>query len=103
MGAEELEDDETVTSGDSSLDASDEFLRAVADAPPLEPVQRAPDEDPSRIGPFEIVAKLGRGGMGIVYRARDDKLRRFVALKVLPADFSADPQRRRRFLREAHL
>jgi serine/threonine-protein kinase len=54
-----------------------------------------------RLGHFQIVAKLGQGGMGVVYRAVDEKLRRTVALKLMPADFARDPERRRRFLREA--
>jgi len=55
----------------------------------------------SRIGHFEIVAALGAGGMGEVYRARDTKLDRDVALKLLPDTFAADPERLRRFEREA--
>jgi eukaryotic-like serine/threonine-protein kinase len=50
---------------------------------------------------FRIVEKLGEGGMGVVYRATDEKLRRSVALKVLPDSFAQDADRRRRFLREA--
>jgi tetratricopeptide (TPR) repeat protein len=53
------------------------------------------------LGQFRIVAKLGQGGMGVVYRATDERLRRTVALKVLPPGFAADPARRDRFLREA--
>ncbi len=55
-----------------------------------------------RLGPYEIVGPLGAGGMGEVYRARDTRLRRDVALKILPAEVSADPSRRARFEQEAH-
>ncbi len=57
----------------------------------------------SRLGPYEVLAPLGAGGMGEVYRARDSKLRREVAVKVLPASFSKDPERLARFEREAQL
>src|SRR5262245_43004518 len=53
------------------------------------------------IGPYEVVALLGVGGMGEVYRARDKRLARDVALKVLPAAFARDPERLARFEREA--
>jgi serine/threonine protein kinase len=56
-----------------------------------------------RLGPYEIVAKLGEGGMGEVYRARDQKLGRDVAIKVLPADVAADTERLARFKREAQV
>ncbi len=55
----------------------------------------------SRLGPYEIVAPLGAGGMGEVYRARDTRLGRDVAVKVLPEPFAHDPVRRARFEREA--
>jgi serine/threonine protein kinase len=55
----------------------------------------------SKLGPYEIVAPLGAGGMGEVYRARDTRLNREVALKVLPREFENDPARRRRFEQEA--
>ena len=55
----------------------------------------------SRVGPYEVVAPLGAGGMGEVYRAKDPRLSREVAIKVLPASFSQDPDRLRRFEQEA--
>ena len=57
----------------------------------------------SRVGPYEIVSILGTGGMGEVYRARDSRLRRDVALKALPDGMTADPERVARFQREAHI
>jgi eukaryotic-like serine/threonine-protein kinase len=55
----------------------------------------------SRFGPYEILAPIGAGGMGEVYRAKDPRLGRDVAIKVLPASFSADADRLRRFEQEA--
>jgi len=55
----------------------------------------------SRLGPYEILAPLGAGGMGEVYRARDTRLDRTVAIKILPAQFSSDPVHKQRFEREA--
>ncbi len=55
----------------------------------------------ARLGPYEILAPLGAGGMGEVYRARDSRLKRDVALKVLPTSYSTDPDRLRRFEQEA--
>src|SRR5437588_12534198 len=55
----------------------------------------------TRLGPYELVAPLGAGGMGEVYRARDTRLDRVVAIKVLPSQFAADPELRARFDREA--
>src|SRR6266446_10104363 len=57
----------------------------------------------TKLGPYEIVAPLGAGGMGEVYRARDIKLGRDVALKLLPPLFAADADRVERFEREARL
>src|SRR5689334_7223858 len=55
----------------------------------------------SRLGAYELASPLGAGGMGQVYRARDARLGRDVAIKVLPSDVGADPDRRRRFEQEA--
>ena len=55
----------------------------------------------TRLGGYDVLAKLGEGGMGEVYRGRDSALHRDVALKVLPAEFMADPDRLMRFRREA--
>ena len=55
----------------------------------------------TRLGPYEIQSAIGAGGMGEVYKARDTRLDRTVAIKVIPSDVSADPERRARFEREA--
>src|SRR5438128_10149752 len=55
----------------------------------------------TRLGPYEILAPIGAGGMGEVYKAKDQRLKRDVAIKVLPVSFSADPDRLRRFEQEA--
>jgi serine/threonine protein kinase len=57
----------------------------------------------AQLGAFEIVAPLGAGGMGEVYKARDTRLNRDVALKILPPDFALDPDRLARSTREAQL
>jgi serine/threonine protein kinase len=55
----------------------------------------------TRLGPYEIISSIGAGGMGEVYRARDTRLDRIVAVKVLPEHLSSSPQIRERFEREA--
>jgi serine/threonine protein kinase len=57
----------------------------------------------THLGPYEILAPLGAGGMGEVYRARDGKLNRDVAVKVLPEGFVSEPERLARFQREAEV
>lgn len=85
---------------------TDELLLAVARAPApgvhaLQGLLELPAG--SRVGSFLIQAKLGAGGMGIVYRARDERLGREVALKLLPQHLASDPTRRARFFREARM
>src|SRR5262249_35888371 len=55
----------------------------------------------SRLGSYEILAHIGTGGMGEVYKAHDPRLKRDIALKVIPEALTADPERRQRFEREA--
>src|SRR5262245_31756383 len=70
---------------------------------PEELSQTGPQLLPGQIiGAYKILSLLGRGGMGVVYRARDERLRRDVAIKVLPASFAHDADRLRRFEQEAH-
>ena len=57
----------------------------------------------TRLGSYEVLSQLGAGGMGEVYRARDTKLGRDVALKLLPGEFTRDPERVARFKREAQV
>ena len=84
------------------------LLRAHDNAPDddFDAVRVAPQphlQPGARLGPFEVVAALGAGGMGEVYRARDTGLRRDVALKILPTAFTKDPERRARLHREAQV
>ncbi|MBL9026812.1 MAG: serine/threonine protein kinase [Myxococcales bacterium] len=82
---------------------SEEFLKEVARAPAVEPPAPETDLVGHSVGRYHVLSRLGQGGMGIVYRARDSVLGREVALKVLPQDVMRDAGRRRRFLKEARL
>jgi serine/threonine-protein kinase len=64
-------------------------------------VELSPRKSPERIGRYQVVERIGRGAMGLVYRARDESMNREVALKVLTADIEDDPDIRARFHREA--
>src|SRR6516162_2787513 len=89
----------------ASQQKADQFL----DSPALDVAARMLAETEgrmpagSRIGSYEVVSRLGAGGMGEVYRARDSKLNREIALKVLPDAFAQGPERMVRFQREAQL
>ena len=96
---------ESLLANDDSDDSRDRLIEtAVSQA-----VGKLPDDPPARreeligqrIGPYLISELIGEGGMGLVFKARDTQLNRIVALKVLPADRLADPERKRRFLQEA--
>ncbi|HVN77684.1 MAG TPA: protein kinase, partial [Terriglobia bacterium] len=99
--------------GDSGVRAEVETLLAMHEkageflgSPAIKEVaQQITVEPPSlvgrQLGPYQILGLLGRGGMGEVYRARDTRLDRIGALKILPVDVASDPERLRRFVREA--
>lgn len=98
---------------ESLLNAAGNSLGPI-DSPALEQARKAIDvalaSDPNlppligrTLGQYEIVSLLGVGGMGQVYRARDRRLKRDVALKVLPGQFADDPERMARFQREAEV
>jgi serine/threonine protein kinase len=63
----------------------------------------SPDRSPKAIGPYVIRERIGRGGMGVVYRALDEHTKTEIALKVMASDLDGDPETRERFFREAHV
>jgi serine/threonine protein kinase len=101
---EQCGDDESIRAEVASLVEAHAAAEGFLDHPEL----HAPSDTPrlaygSRLGAFEILERLGAGGMGEVYRARDTRLDRLVAVKVLSADLAGDPRGRERFEREAHI
>jgi serine/threonine protein kinase len=90
----------TILASDSkTLTSNSRRQRSDATAPPISSVMIRVAG--SRLGPYEIIALLGAGGMGEVYRARDTRLQRDVAIKVLPASTAPDTAARDRLQREA--
>ena len=94
----------TWTDGGSGFDPSGLERRDLASAPRgVSTAAEASDKVPSQLGPFRIVRQLGRGGMGVVYEAVDERSDRAVALKVMRGDVSAGSRARERFVREGRL
>lgn len=86
--------------GESSA-SEDSLLREVAALPWASPAFLEPDRQGQTIAHFNVVCRIGQGGMGVVYLAEDIRLRRRLALKVLPTSLVSSQDRRRRFMREA--
>ena len=105
--SEACSDDDSLRREVEAVLASDEQAASLIETPayhlaaPLLAVERDESLTGKSVGHYRIVSCLGKGGMGEVYRARDTKLDRTVALKILPADLSTDAERMRRFIREA--
>src|SRR5262247_898264 len=105
--SEACSDDDSLRREVEAVLASDEQAASLIETPayhlaaPLLAVERDESLTGKSVGHYRIVSCLGKGGMGEVYRARDTKLDRTMALKILPADLSTDAERMRRFIREA--
>jgi len=99
--------DEALREEVESLLAYQEKAESFIEAPAVEVVAEVMAKDQAqsltgqRLGVYKILSLLGAGGMGVVYKARDMRLNRSVAIKALPADQVGDPERRRRFIQEA--
>jgi Tol biopolymer transport system component len=85
---------------EAMLRAHDEAAASALEMPAASPTRLKPG---IHVGSYEVIAEIGAGGMGEVYRARDIRLRREVAIKILPPIFTSDPERAARFVREARL
>src|SRR5437867_2533405 len=100
--------DSTLRREVESLLAEDSGVRSFLERPALEFVQKMSEEgSPTligrQLGSYSVLSFLARGGMGAVYRARDTKLKREVAIKILPEEFSRDRNRVARFQRDAEV
>jgi serine/threonine protein kinase len=101
--------DEALRGEVESLLAQEKGADSLLEAPALEAAAKMFDQDPSpsmigrQAGAYQVISLLGVGGMGEVYEARDAKLGRIVAIKVLPREFTHDPERLSRFQREARM
>ena len=100
MSPLEAQPSDASLSSDEDDDEIDDFLREAA-AIPRSARPADPDRSGETLGHYQLEAKIGEGGMGVVYAARDTKLGRSVALKLLPRAVTGDPSRRKRLLREA--
>src|SRR5499426_4780244 len=105
--AEACADDDSLRREVESLLAHQSQAENLMEAPVMEVAAKALADDRTgsmtgqSLGSYKILSRLGAGGMGEVYRARDVRLDRTVALKLLPVEVSTDEERMRRFLREA--